>query len=185
MAVAVLFTIAVPAGANGVGGASGMESAPAAQERSGAPTPSSMRALKERIIEIQNRSPLVIDDFRVCRKIDGYASYVPFENNVVTNAREVYFYYEPVNLYTSVTAEGYALSFAQDMLLLSAAGEVLYNAPRSLTFFHRGNKPALDVYGRNKLDISGLAPGEYVFKIVIYDELSGSSAEKSLSFVIR
>ncbi|MBF0169579.1 MAG: hypothetical protein HQK87_00575 [Nitrospinae bacterium] len=187
--VALILSLSSSAFANGVESPKKEGMKEKTSERSapdkGSPMPSSIRALKDRIIEIQNRSPLMIVDFTLCRSVEGYGSFVPFPGNVVTNAREIQFYYEPTNLFTSVTPEGYAVSFSQDMLLLSAAGEILYRESKARSFTHKGNKPALDIYGFNKIDITGLAPGEYVYKIVVNDELSDAVAEASLPFVIR
>ncbi len=190
--VVVALSLVAPSAssANGVGGSSAMGKAKASDRPTmidSAPSamPSSIRALKERIIDIQNRSPLMIADFTLCRSVEGYASYVPFPNNTVTNAREIQFYFEPVNLFTSSVGGGYAISFSQDVLLLSNAGEVLYREPDFRTFTFKGNKPALDVYGANKLDITGLAPGEYIYKIVIRDLLNDATAEATLTFTIQ
>lgn len=147
--------------------------------------PGTVDELKERIIRIQNERDLRIADLTLCRKIDGYGKYVPYDKNVVKRDAVVHFYYEPKNVFTNVSKSGYTVTFSQDVVLENSGGDRLLEMPKALNFDYTSNKPILDLYAQFELNLEGAQPGKYLYKIVVYDELKGTKAEAELPFRIK
>jgi len=82
--------------------------------------------LKERIIDIQNQGKLGFRNFTLCSNTIGYGQYVSVPNNKVKAGTTVYFYYEPVNLYTNRRNGGYHIWYTQDIILTTEDGQELY-----------------------------------------------------------
>ncbi|MDH4197625.1 MAG: hypothetical protein OEW05_09480 [Candidatus Aminicenantes bacterium] len=142
--------------------------------------------LKERIIDIQNRSELGFRDFTLCSKILSFSSYVPLDKNVVSKSGQLLVYYEPLNVFTSKKQGLYEVWYSQDMALLKASGETLQEWPDILEFHYTTKTPVMDLYAQNSLDLSGqLAPGAYKFKAVLKDKLSGKTATRVVDFEVR
>ena len=142
--------------------------------------------LKERIIDIQNRSELGFRNFALCSRILGFSSYVPLDNNVVNKAGQLLVYYEPQNVFTSKKQALYEVWYSQDMALLKASGETLQEWPDILDFHHTTKTPVMDLFAQNSLDLSGqLAPGAYKFKAVLKDKLSGKTVTRVVDFEVR
>jgi hypothetical protein len=81
--------------------------------------------LKEKIIDLQNKGELGFQNFTMCSKILGFASYVPLSAPVLDRNETLLIYYEPVNVYTSVREGLYEIWYTQDMTLLKENNEVV------------------------------------------------------------
>ncbi|MBN2409629.1 MAG: hypothetical protein JXE07_07805 [Candidatus Aminicenantes bacterium] len=142
--------------------------------------------LKERIIEIQNTSELGFRNLHFCSNIIGFGSYVPLPNPILGKDGELLVYYEPLNVFTSKKEGLYEIWYTQDMALLDAEGEVLQEWPEMLNFHYTTRTPVMDLYAQNSLTLGGRVPaGQYKFKAVLKDKLSGKSAVKVIDFEIR
>ena len=71
-------------------------------------------ALKERIIDIQNKGKLGFRNFNRCDNIITYGSYVPAEGNKVPAGSKLLFYYEPENVFTNRVGGSYQIWYTQD-----------------------------------------------------------------------
>jgi len=140
--------------------------------------------LKESIIDIQNLGKLDFRNFTLCSNVFGYGQYVPVPENKVEAGSEVYFYYEPVNLYTNRKDNAYQIGYTQDMILTSVDGEEFVNSPNALNFNHMTTSPVLDVYSTNTLALGNLPPGKYVFTAVIHDTLKKVDAKTECAFEV-
>lgn len=140
--------------------------------------------LKERIIDIQNKGQLGFKNFLLCNNIIGYGQYVTAETNQVKAGTEIYFYYEPENLFTNRRNGGYHVWFTQDMILLDTSGKVIYNGPEALNFNYQTTSPVLDYYATNSLNLGNLPPGKYTFKAVMHDKLKKVDAVHTYNFEI-
>lgn len=140
--------------------------------------------LKEQIIDIQNEGELGFRNFRMCTNIIGYGQYVPSPRPSARPGSKVYFYYEPVNLFTNRRDGTYQIWFTQDMVLYSDAGDVLLRADEALNFNYLTTSPVLDVYASNTLDLGDLPVGSYTFQAVIHDKLRNAEAEYIFRFEI-
>jgi len=140
--------------------------------------------LKEQILDIQNKGELGFHNFTLCSNILGYGQYVPIPDKKAKVGTTVYFYYEPVNLFTNRLNNSYQIWYTQDLILLRKDGKELYNAPELLNFNYQTTSPVLDVYASNSLELGELAPGYYIFKAVMHDKLKKTDATYSLTFEI-
>jgi hypothetical protein len=140
--------------------------------------------LKERIIELQNQGELGFRNFTLCTNIIGYGQYVPSQKPGAEPGSKIFFYYEPVNLFTNRRNGSYQIWFTQDMVLFSETGEELLRADDALNFNYLTTSPVLDVYASNTLELGDLPPGKYRFQAVIHDKLRNADAEYTLVFEI-
>ena len=140
--------------------------------------------LKEKIIDLQNQGELGFRNFTLCSNIIGYGQYVAYPDNKVKAGTEIYFYYEPVNVFTNRRGGIYQMWFTQDMIVLTADGEELYSGLEALNFNYQTTSPVLDVYARNTLTLGTLPPGKYKFQAVIHDKLKQTEAGLTYEFEV-
>ncbi|HEB73397.1 MAG TPA: hypothetical protein ENI77_12370 [Nitrospirae bacterium] len=141
--------------------------------------------IKEQIIEIQNSGELGVRNLTLCRKIIGYGVYIPYTTNVTPKGAVIYFYSEVENIFTSKSKDGYAVNFSQDVILVNSKGKELLNMPKAIKFNYSSVKPVLNLYITFKLNLSSAAPGDYIYKIVLYDELRGAKVKAEYPFTIK
>jgi len=142
--------------------------------------------LKEKIIDIQNKGKLGFSNLTFCSKIIGFASYVPLSEPVVDKNGTLLVYYEPANVFTSKRDGLYEIWYTQDLTLLKENGEVISHWEDILTFHYTTQKPVMDLFAQNSIDIKGqLPPGKYQFKATLKDQLSEKTAIHIASFEIR
>ena len=142
--------------------------------------------LKEKIIDLQNKGELGFQNFTMCSKILGFASYVPLSAPVLDRNGTLLIYYEPVNVYTSVRESLYEIWYTQDMTLLKENNEVVSHWKDILTFHYTTKKPVMDLFAQNSINLEGqLPPGKYKFKATLKDKLSEKTAIHIVDFEIR
>ncbi|HUX22131.1 MAG TPA: hypothetical protein VMW69_12895 [Spirochaetia bacterium] len=141
-------------------------------------------SLKERIIDIQNQGSLGFKDFTLCSNIIGFGQYVPYPDAKVKAGAEIYFYYEPVNVFTNRVGGNYQVWFTQDMIIRTDTGEEILNMPEGLNFNFKAQSPVLDLYAQNSISLGELPPGKYTFSAVIHDKLKKSEATTSFNFEV-
>jgi hypothetical protein len=142
-------------------------------------------SLKNQIIDLQNRGSLGFKDFTLCSKILGFGSFVALDRAEVSQGAELQIYYEPVNVFTNRSKGLYELYYTQDIVLLSAQGETVYEAKELLSFHWISKSPVFDLYATNSLNLGGLPPGNYTYKAVLRDKLKEATAEFSQPFAVR
>jgi len=140
--------------------------------------------LKEKIIDLQNAGELGVRHFKLCSRILGFGQYVPMPGDQAKAGTEIYFYYEPVNLFTNRLNGTYHIWFTQDMIVLTEDGKELYSGKENLHFNHQSRSPVLDVYASNSLSLGNLPPGMYRFRIVVHDKLKGADVTADYPFEI-
>jgi hypothetical protein len=142
--------------------------------------------LKEQIIKLQNEGELGFTNFTMCSKIMGFASYVPLSEPAIDKNGTLLIYYEPVNVFTNKRAGMYEIWYTQDMTLLKENGEVVSHWKDILTFHYTTQKPVMDLFAQNSIDIKGQLPaGKYQFKATLKDKLSEKTAIHTVDFEIR
>ncbi len=144
----------------------------------------SVAALKEKIIDLQNAGELGFRNFVLCSKVITYGQYVPYPDDKVKAGTQIYFYYEPDNIYTERADGSYHIAFTQDMIVQNDSGDTLLNAPDALKFDYHGRTPVLDVYGLNTLTLGELPPGKYEFVAVLHDSLRKAEVKKVYPFEV-
>lgn len=143
-------------------------------------------ALKEKIIDLQNKGTLGFRNFTFCSKILGFASYVPLPAPVIDRSSELLVYFEPVDVFTNRNQGLYEIWFTEDMTLLDAQGQVMQEWKDIVTYHQSTRRPILDVYAQNSVDFRGeVRPGKYAFKTVLKDKLSGQTAVWTAPFEVR
>jgi len=142
--------------------------------------------LKEQIIDLQNEGDLGFKEMILCSKIIGFGSYVPLQKPVVDKNGELLVYFEPANIFTNRRSGIYEMWYREDMILMNEKGEVMQKWEDIVDFHYTAQKPVLDLFGRNSINLGGNVPaGKYRFKAVIKDQLSGKTASKTIDFEIR
>ena len=142
--------------------------------------------LKEQIIAIQNQGDLAFQDFQLCSKIFGFASYVPLPEPVLDKNGKLLVYYEPSNIFTNKRDGLYEIWYTQDMVLLKSDGTVIKEWKDILNFHYTAKKPALDLFAENSIPLEGQLPvGKYQFKAILKDKLSGKTASHKITFELQ
>lgn len=141
-------------------------------------------ALKERIIDLQNKGKLGVRGLVMCSSVATYGQFVRNEARRAPVSSTIHFYYEPENVYTQRERESYRIWYTQDIVLFGKDGKELFRADDVLGFTHLGFSPVLDLYATNALDLGELAPGEYRYRVVLHDKLRGAEASAEVAFTI-
>jgi len=140
--------------------------------------------LKNRIVEVQNRSDLGFRNFVPCSQILTYASYVTLDKPEVKQGGEILFYFEPNNYYTHRKGGRYEVWLSEDMFVLTGDGEVLLEQKEVATHHYFTETPIIDLYFTNSISVGQLPPGKYVFRAVLNDKLKGRTKTKEFSFYV-
>lgn len=142
--------------------------------------------LKEKIIDLQNMGKLGYANFTMCSNIMGFASYVPLPEPVLEKNGTLLIYYEPINVFTNRKEGLYEIWYTQDMTLLNENGEVVSHWNDILTFHYTTQRPVMDLFAQNSIELKGLLPaGKYKFKATLKDKLSEKTAIHMIEFEIR
>jgi len=139
--------------------------------------------LKEQIIEIQNGGELGIRNLTLCFKIMGYGAYIPYNNNVIPKGKTAFLYFEPGNVFTSISKGRYSSSIYEDIIITDSNGKVIINQPKAARFTSNSKQPLFETYFRNSFHLN--IPGNYIFKILLYDELRRTKAKAEFAFTVK
>jgi len=150
----------------------------------GAQRQETVASLKERIIDLQNQGSLGFRNFSLCSNVIGFGQYVPYPDNKVKAGSEIYFYYEPVNVFTNRVGGDYQFWFTQDMIIETPEGERILDMPDGLNYNFKARSPVLDLYAQNTINLGKLPPGEYKFTAVLHDKLKKADAKQSYTFEV-
>lgn len=139
--------------------------------------------LKEQIIQFQNQAALGIRELTLSRKINGYGSFIPYSTNKIQANKTAFVYFEPINLFTNVSRDGYAFSLSVDWTIIDSAGREILRREKAVEFNNNSRKPVFDLYINMHFSIS--APGAYVLQFVVNDELRQESVKTELPVVVE
>ncbi|WP_319760289.1 hypothetical protein [Maridesulfovibrio sp.] len=141
-------------------------------------------SLKNEIIQKQNESKLGLQEFTLCSKILNYASFYPLADNKIKRGTNLLLYYEPINWFTSTQQGRYEFYLTQDVMLETAAGEILFEREGLLSMHYNTGKPVLDIYMTNDFNLGQLPEGKYRYIIELHDMISGQKLKKEIVFEI-
>jgi hypothetical protein len=141
-------------------------------------------ALRERIVELQNKGRLGVRGLVMCRSVSAYGQYAPNEGRTAPAGSTVLFYYEPENVFTQRERDTYRIWYSQDIVLLKKDGTELVRSQDVVVYTHLGKSAVLDLYATNELDLGSLSPGEYRFRVVLHDKLRGADATAEIAFTV-
>lgn len=139
--------------------------------------------LKAQIIKIQNGGKLSIHNLTLCRKILGYGSYIPYDTNVIPIGKKAFLYFEPGNIFTSISKGRYSFSISEDITIVNSKGKVIINSPKAARFTSNSKQPLFETYLRNSFHLN--IRGDYIFKIVLYDELRETKTKAEFAFTVK
>jgi hypothetical protein len=140
--------------------------------------------LKERIINLQNRSPLGIRILVACSTVTAYGSYEPLPDNKVKSGDVIFFYYEPQNPSTNKGEGTYEIWLTQDMFVLTEQQEEVFKKENAFEIHYQTSSPQLDIYGVNQLTLAEIQPGKYLFKVILHDRIKGEEASATWAFEV-
>lgn len=141
-------------------------------------------ALKNQIIDIQNKGRLGFSEFVLCSKVMGFGSFVPLEKPVLKRGSELLVYYQPLNVFTNRVKGQYEIWYTQDIAILSPSGEKLFEQKGFLEFHYFSRTPVFDLFATNTLDLGDVPAGSYVYQVVLQDRLKDASAEYKVPFEV-
>ena len=150
----------------------------------GASAQDQILALKNQIIDLQNKGKLAFLEAALCSKVMGFGSYVPLEKPVVKKGGELLVYYQPQNVFTNRVKGQYEIWYTQDIAILSPTGEKLFEKKGFLEFHYFSRTPVFDLFATNTLDIAEVPAGSYVYLAVLHDQLKDASAEYKVPFEV-
>jgi hypothetical protein len=140
--------------------------------------------LKERIINLQNMYPLGIQTLVACSKVTDFGSYEPLPDNKVKAGDVVFFYFEPQNPSTRKAEGRYEVWLTQDVVVLNAKQQEIYNKEGFIEIHYQTSSPRLDIYGANQLTLAEIPQGEYLFKAILHDIIKGETASATWTFEV-
>lgn len=142
--------------------------------------------LKNQIIDIQNKSKLGFQNFTLCDKVLGFGMYIPTASATAKKGGSLLIYYEPVNLFTKRSDNKYENWYMQDMIIMSGDEKTeIFKKEDALNQHVTGKNPVFDHYVTNTMDLGNLPEGQYVYKAVLKDKLSGQTAIGKFKFEIK
>ncbi len=144
---------------------------------------SKIEKLQKEIIKIQNAGKLGILNLTLCRQINGYSSFIPYDTNVIPRGKTALLYFEPDNLFTSVSKGKYSFSLSEDISIVNSKGKVVLNLPKVVQVSSTSKQPLFDIHLRNSFYLN--APDDYVFNIVLVDELRKTKVKASFKFTVK
>jgi hypothetical protein len=140
--------------------------------------------LKEKILQLQNISPLGIRTLVACSKVTDYGSYEPLPDNKVKAGNVIFFYFEPQNPSTNKTGDTYEIWLSEDMMVFSEKQQEVFKKENALDIHYKTSVPRLDIYGVNQLTLTAISPGKYQFQMILYDKIKGERATATWAFEV-
>jgi hypothetical protein len=140
--------------------------------------------LKERIVSLQNQYPLGIGTLVACSTVTGYGSYEPLPDNKVKAGDVILFYVEPQNPATNKTEGTYEIWLTEDMFVLNEQQQEVFKKENAFEIHSQTSSPQLDIFGVNQLTLAAIQPGQYLFKVILHDNIKGEEASATWAFEV-
>ena len=110
---------------------------------------SEIQKLKEKIIELQNKSKLGFRKVVLCNSIEGFGLYSPFEPGQPFT--RILLYFEPSNVSTLVSEGRFIVDLAVDVFLVDTDGKVIGGKQFKINKVSRS--PILDLYYKLEMNV--------------------------------
>ncbi len=146
----------------------------------------SLNYLYDAIMEIKNSEPLGIKEMVFIEKDMGYSNYIKKDilNNTLKAGEPLYLYIEPKGYTIKKTKNGYFIWVSEDTIISDKkTGKILFKRENWVTMKKSFPYPTIPFYITNR--ISDIPKGDYIFTIIIKDNLSGKKLKKSIPFYVR
>lgn len=134
-------------------------------------------ALRQRIIELQNRSKLGFRKIVPCRAVEGFGLYSPIEPDKPFS--RIVLYVEPSNVNTLVSGDRYIIDCTIDVFVTDATGKSVAGKESAFKINKVSRSPVMDLYFKLDINFSKPITRDIVVKIVIRDNLKNESASIS------
>ena len=147
-----------------------------------------LEQLRNAIKSLQGDAHLTIRNAAFCSDIESFGNYTRYPRNEFAPGQEVLIYSELDNFRSEQNSEGLYRTLLKSSVTLSQAGpngrvidQIDYNETEDLCHSHRSDF----MQGYRYQLPERLAPGAYVVRLTITDQLSGKTASYSLTFLVR
>ena len=142
------------------------------------PQPSELsRTLRDAVEALETLAPLELADFRLCRKIEGYAVFEPVDPKALKAGRSVLLYCEVSGVRYEPADEAFHSRLAAKVELSPAdGGEAVWSETLDAAeeFCRRRRR---DYYVNYRITLpTTLAPGDYRLRLSLVDQISGQPA---------
>lgn len=135
-------------------------------------------SLKEKILDIQNKSALGFGKVIPCKSVEAYGVYSPLEAG--QPGSKVVFYFEPVN-YGVLKGDGrYIIDCSVDLFILDPSGKVIAGNENIRKINKISRSPILDFYLTVELNLAKtLKQKAFIVKMVLNDRIKNKSVSTS------
>lgn len=135
-------------------------------------------SLKEKILDIQNKSALGFGKVIPCKSVEAYGVYSPLEAG--QPGSKVVFYFEPVN-YGVLKGDGrYIIDCSVDLFILDPTGKVIAGNENIRKINKISLSPILDFYLTVELNLARtLKQKAFIVKMVLNDRIKNKSVSTS------
>jgi len=138
------------------------------------PADNEVAALKERIIEFQNKGKLGFRKIVPCTAVEGFGVYSPLEPQ--SKASKIVLYVEPMNFTTLITKDRYIVDLSVDIFAYDLSGKLLVGKENVLRINRVSRSPIVDLYYKIELNLAKHTGQDFVIKTSLHDKLKNQSA---------
>jgi hypothetical protein len=143
------------------------------KEIPGAEASNEAQALKQKIIELQNKGKLGFRKFILCRSVEGFGVYSPLDPGQPVS--KIVFYCEPSNVSTMLSGERYVIDCAVDAFLMDSSGRTLLGKENMLKINRVSRSPVMDLFFKVEINFRKLPARKLIAKIVLHDKIKNQS----------
>lgn len=134
--------------------------------------------LKEKILELQNKSDLGFGKVVPCKSVEGYGIYSPLEAGQPSS--KVIFYVEPANYGVLKSDDRYIIDCAVDLFIYDTSGKLITGNENARKINKVSRSPILDLYFTVELNMTKtVKQGAFIVKMVLNDRIKNKSASSS------
>jgi hypothetical protein len=140
-----------------------------------------VQAMKERIIEAQNKGKLGFRKMVACRSVESFGAYSPLEPG--QKVEKIVFYFEPSNVSTLKSGDRYIIDCAVDFILMDTSGKVLAGKQNALKLNRVSRSPVIDLFFRIDIGLKKPSDRPVLLKTVLHDKIKNEtvSATKTIN----
>jgi hypothetical protein len=139
----------------------------------GAEASDEAQALKQKIIELQNKGKLGFRKIVLCRSVEGFGVYSPLDTGQPVS--KIVFYCEPSNVSTMLSGERYVIDCAVDAFLMDSSGRTLLGRENMLKINRVSRSPVMDLFFKVEINFHKLPARKMIAKIVLHDKIKNQS----------
>jgi hypothetical protein len=135
--------------------------------------PDQVQALKQQIIELQNKGKLGFRKIVACSTVEGFGIYSPLTPG--QSAPRIVFYCEPSNVSTLVSEGRYVIDCTVDAILMDLTGKPLLGKQNVVKMSRTSRSPVMDLYFKIEINLQKLPARQVIAKIMLHDKVKNQS----------